>query len=135
MVRDKKPLLRKYDRSARDGHLYGNPIHAGINAQDTIQHDEEVAAKVKKLREENVGKDVIFFEVRRPHPDIIQVDYEKRETTAWELSKADQLSAKRRLYENHHEWSHVKIVQIEKGIEKKSTFLWRRSRYRRIKKS
>lgn len=128
MVRDKKPLLRKFDRSARTGELYDNKSHAN----DIAEHNKEVTAKLERLREENVGKDVEFFEPR-PNPDIIQIDWEKKEITTWELSKINQLSKKERSYKNHERWAnHVILTQTEKGKEKTPRYLWRRVRYRRI---
>lgn len=126
MVTDKKPRLRKFDRSARTGELYG-PRQRPEDI--TPDHDKEVTAKVKRLREENTGKDMVFFEVRCPRPDIIQVDYEKKEIIAWELSREDQFSEKMRKYKNHDIWAdHVIIVQTKEGKERTRRYLWRRIR-------
>jgi hypothetical protein len=117
--------FRKFDRSARTGEFYINKTYPELLAQ----HHREVLDEVEKLRKENVGKNMEFLEVR-PIPDIIKVDWEKKEINAIEVSRTDQLSKKRISYKNRHDWNHVILIQVEKGAERKTTYLWRR--YRRI---
>lgn len=125
MVRDKKLLLQKFDRSARTGEYYKT------HTEQKGEHDREIILKVERLKKENVGKDIEFLTFP-PIPDILQVDWEKREIIAWELSRDNQFAEKRRKYKNSHVLDHVILTQIKKGIERKSTYLWRRFRYRRI---
>lgn len=116
--------LQKFDRSARTGEYYKT------YTEQKGEHDGQIILKVERLKEENVGKDIEFLTFP-PIPDILQVDWEKRELTAWELSRVNQFSEKSRKYKNSHVLDHVILTQVEKGKEKKSTFLWRRFRHRK----
>jgi len=125
MGADKKLLFQKFDRSAKTGEYYKG--HQGQKEE----HDREIILKIERLKEENIGKDIEFLTFP-PIPDILQVDWEKRELTAWELSRVNQFAEKSRKYKSAHVLDHIILTQVEKGKEKKRAFLWRRIRPCRI---
>lgn len=122
---DKKPLLRKFDYSAKTGKPYDHKSH-----QEKIrEHRQEVIATLQALKEENVGKDITIFEVR-PVPDILMVDWEQKKIIATEVSKFSQHSEKTRKYEGT-EWPRILLIKAEKGKGRVYAYL----RYRRISRT
>jgi len=122
MVRDKKLLLQKYDRSAKDGHLYGDR-----SSQKAIieEHQRQVIASLEVLKGKNAGKDIKILEVR-PIPDIIMIDWEQKKLIAVEVSSSPQSTAKKLNYRNYDAWDRILLVRVKKKQTRRYKFIRRR---------